>query len=698
MIRLHSVTARFILIPAAVLALTSASAPAQTPIERHSNRFTPAQDVELGRRAAAEIRRQLPMLNDERTEDFVERIGERLIDEIPGEFRQPEFRYTFDVVNLREINAFALPGGPMFVNRGMIQAARSEGEVAGVMAHELAHVVLRHGTVQATRGQKFQVGAMLGQVLGSILGGRTGAIVAQGSEIGLGTWFLKYSREFEREADLFGAQLMARAGYDPRQMARMFETIERQSGGRAPEWMSSHPNPGNRVQAINREAEMLQVNRSAGSIGDLQEIRAHLDRMTPAPSAGQAANSRAGRERRGQTSAGVRVDPPSGRWETHQPADFVRLSVPQNWEPSGGGGGAVRYAPEGGHIRAQNGQSVFTHGIEVGVARGSGGSLRTETDRLLQNFAESNPQLRRQGGYRQTSIDGRQGLTATLSNVSELTGRTEAVNLSTVRLSDGSLLFLLGVSPANEARTYFDTFSRVRQSVQFVDRYAVAGGCPAWASPPAPLSTRRAPTAAPVRSPRDGTDASPTEISVRPHRVIKSSLAPIGGHLSSLRLDVTNPGTIISPTASAVPDRASLSPRRPGASHTIAAVSRPDRRPDGLAGHGGVLYRLALVPGSGLRAGVHPVADRAVAGDSVDRARSLRGPRRESAAGLARAAAAAVHDCDRGGSADDHGESRWGQADRDDGGGTRRPARRPVRRVTLGQVAVLPLRHAVRAG
>ncbi|MGH9370516.1 MAG: M48 family metalloprotease, partial [Vicinamibacterales bacterium] len=178
MTRLHSAAARFILIPATMLALTVASAPAQTPIERPSNSFTPEQDVELGRRAAAEIRDQLPMLDDERTEDFVERIGERLIDEIPPEFRQPAFRYTFDVVNLREINAFALPGGPMFVNRGMIQAARGEGEVAGVMAHELAHVVLRHGTVQATRGQKFQLGAMVGQVLGSILGGRTGAIVA----------------------------------------------------------------------------------------------------------------------------------------------------------------------------------------------------------------------------------------------------------------------------------------------------------------------------------------------------------------------------------------------------------------------------------------------------------------------------------------------------------------------------------------
>src|SRR5687768_11458556 len=153
-IRPHPTSSRRLMAIATVLTLTiSTAAPAQTRIERQKNSYTPEQDVQLGREAAAQVRRQMPMLDDDRTEDFVERIGERLIDEIPSEFRQPQFRYTFEVVNLREINAFALPGGPMFLNRGMIQAARTEGEVAGVMAHELSHVILRHGTVQATKGQ-----------------------------------------------------------------------------------------------------------------------------------------------------------------------------------------------------------------------------------------------------------------------------------------------------------------------------------------------------------------------------------------------------------------------------------------------------------------------------------------------------------------------------------------------------------------
>jgi Peptidase family M48 len=461
-------TARFLVGPVTAVALVVSTASAQTQIQLHKNNFTPEQDVQLGREAAAEVSRQLPMLDDRQTTEFIRGIGNRLIDNIPPEFRQPAFRYSFDVVNLREINAFALPGGPMFVNRGMIEAARSEGEVAGVMGHELAHVILRHGTAQATEGQKFQIGAMAGQILGSIIGGRTGAVVAQGSNIGIGTYFLKYSRKYEREADLFGAQLMARAGYDPRAMASMFETIERQGGSSGPEWLSDHPNPGNRVQAINQEAAMLHVNRSAGSSGELQAVHARLAQMSQAPTTEQVARNQ---QRRGTTTANrraIQVDPPSSRWRTYQPGDFLRLSVPANWRPIEGGG-TVRYAPEGGYVEDNRGQSAFTHGIEVGVTRAGGSTLQQQTDELLRGFARSNPELRRESGYSRTSIGGRQGLTTTLRNVSDVTGQSEAINLSTVRLADGSVLFLIGVAPANEARTYFDAFGRIRQSVQLAD-------------------------------------------------------------------------------------------------------------------------------------------------------------------------------------------------------------------------------------
>ena len=453
----------------AVLAALVVSTSAQTKIERPKNSYSPQDDVKLGREAAAEVRSQMPILDDERTEEFVERIGERLVEVVPQEFRQPEFRYTFDVVNLRDINAFALPGGPMFLNRGMIAAARTEGEVAGVMAHELSHVILRHGTAQARPGQKAQIGAIAGQILGSIIGGQKGAILGGLSELGAGAYFMKYGREYERQSDLLGAQMMARAGYDPREMAGMFETIERQGGNRGPEWLSSHPNPGNRVQAINREAEMLRVERRA-TAGDLRAVHARLNQLPPAQTMEQVARSNGGQRRAptGTSGRSVRVEPPSSQWRTHQPADVIRLSVPANWEPIGGDN-SVTYAPEGGYVRGDNGRGAFTHGIEVGIARVDGNSLQQQTEPLLRGFAQANPDLRRQGGYSRTTIAGRAGLTTNLSNVSGLDGEAESVNLSTVQLGDGNLLYLIGVAPASEARTYQSTFGRVRQTVQIAE-------------------------------------------------------------------------------------------------------------------------------------------------------------------------------------------------------------------------------------
>ncbi len=239
------------------------------------NKYTPAQDVELGRKAAEEVEQQLPILRDEDVTSFVASIGRRVVDAIPQEFRHAEFHYSFQVVNVREINAFALPGGPMYVNRGMIEAARTEGEVAGVMAHELSHVALRHGTAQATKATKYEIGTLLGAVVGSIIGGNVGSAVAQGTQFGLGTAFLRFSREFERDADLLGSHIMAAAGYSPLEMASMFKTIEKQGGSGGPQWLSDHPNPGDRYEVhhsrsaiapgARRRARYAHVHTGAGA-------------------------------------------------------------------------------------------------------------------------------------------------------------------------------------------------------------------------------------------------------------------------------------------------------------------------------------------------------------------------------------------------------------------------------------------------
>jgi predicted Zn-dependent protease len=260
---------------------------AQSVIKLPKNKYTPEQDVKLGLEAAAEVRKQYPIIQDERIAKYLTAIGDRLVAAAPAELKKPVYQYSFTPVNLKEINAFALPGGPMFVQRGMFDAAKEEGEVAGVMAHELSHVLLRHGTANATKAENpwLQLGQLAGQVGGAIVGGNAGAYIAQGSQFGLGTLLLRYSRDYEKQADLLGAQIMAGAGYDPRSLAHMFETIAKQSGGSGgqPQWMSSHPDPGNRTVYITREAEALKV-APTPDIRDFTVVKTVFAALPPAKS------------------------------------------------------------------------------------------------------------------------------------------------------------------------------------------------------------------------------------------------------------------------------------------------------------------------------------------------------------------------------------------------------------------------------
>src|SRR6476620_10330814 len=173
-----------------ILILTASSVAAQTKVTPPKNKYTPQQDVQIGQEAAAEVRRQYPLINNDQIESYLERLGNRLVEAAPRELNNPAFQYSFTPVNLKDINAFALPGGPMFVNRGMIEAAATEGEVAGVMAHELAHVLLRHGTANAGKATKYEIGTLLGAIGGAIIGGGLGTVVAQGTQFGLGATFL----------------------------------------------------------------------------------------------------------------------------------------------------------------------------------------------------------------------------------------------------------------------------------------------------------------------------------------------------------------------------------------------------------------------------------------------------------------------------------------------------------------------------
>ena len=458
-------------VQAAIVAvvLSATIAGAQTKITPPKNKYSPQDDVKLGREAAAQVEQQLPLLRDDNVTSYVSDIGQRLVAAIPAELRHPEFQYTFKVVNVKEINAFALPGGPMYVNRGMIEAAKTEGEIAGVVAHELSHVALRHGTAQATKATPYEVGTIAGAILGAIVGGNAGTLIAQGTQFGLGTAFLRYSREYEKQADIEGSQIMARAGYDPRDMANMFRTIEQQGGSGGPQWLSDHPNPGNRYSYITKEAELLHVENARRDSSAFQSVQARLRQMSPAPSTEQAMKN--GGNRRGTSvpadggRISTNVERPSSRYSSYNEGNLFRISVPSNWRELPGNN-SVTFAPEGGY-GAVNQQSVFTHGVEAGVMRNESHNLQTASEELVQELSQSNPSMRRDGGWDRGTMGGRGGLRTMLSNQNDVTGRRERIALYTTLLDDGTLFYLIGVAPDNEYGTYDDVFDKVAGSLQF---------------------------------------------------------------------------------------------------------------------------------------------------------------------------------------------------------------------------------------
>jgi predicted Zn-dependent protease len=278
-------------VAAALFSLSLASATPAAAI----NLFSVQQDAEVGRQAAQDAERQLPMLRDGTTEGYINAIVQRLAAVAPG----PRFPYRARVVNAAEINAFALPGGYVYVNRGLIEAVRNEGELAGVLAHEMAHVAQRHGTSQATKAYGAQMGVGL---LGSLLGGRDQRL-GVGEQIigslGLNALFMKFSRNAESEADRVGAQMMSRAGYDPMAMANFFDLLAAQQRGNpsaVSQFFSDHPSPQNRSASI--RALAAQLGRGRGTqVGGLQTVQARLDQM-PAASRRQGLARTASRLRR----------------------------------------------------------------------------------------------------------------------------------------------------------------------------------------------------------------------------------------------------------------------------------------------------------------------------------------------------------------------------------------------------------------
>ncbi|HYP07595.1 MAG TPA: M48 family metallopeptidase [Bryobacteraceae bacterium] len=439
---------------ALILVLTiSAFAAGPREVKPGWNLFSKQQDVQLGREAAAQVERQMPVIHDGQLQDQIERIGKRLVSSGMAD----QYPYTFKVVNEQSINAFALPGGPTYVHTGLIRAADNEAQLAGVMAHEIAHVALRHGTNQASKANLIQLPAMLaGAVIGN--GSMIGQLAQLGIGLGANSVLLKYSRDAETQADVLGARMMAKAGYNPIEMARFFEKLEAQGGRGGPQFMASHPNPGNRMRTIQEEIQyMPRGNYNDGDNAAFQQLKQRVGSLPAAP---QGQRARAGAVADG--------DPrPSGRMREYRNNAFA-VAHPDNWEAFGDNQSAmVTIAPRSGLVQDNQGNVAVGYGVMISFAspHSGGRNLRQDTQDLIAQLAQSNPGMQTGGRQQYVRIGRDQGLVTTLYNQSPMGGR-EINMLVTVERPEG-LFYMVFIGPESDFRQLQPIYEQMLRSVRF---------------------------------------------------------------------------------------------------------------------------------------------------------------------------------------------------------------------------------------
>ena len=486
------------------MTLAAGSVMAQTRIRPGFNLFSVEQDQEIGRQSAAEVERQLPLLSDTSTDQYVNAIAKRLADKAPG----ADYAYQFKVVNASDINAFALPGGYLYLNRGLIEAAGSEGMLAGVMAHEMAHVALRHGTNQASKAYLGQTGlGILGGLIAKDNRSTEKTMNALGG-FGLNALFLKFSRTDEEQADVVGAQILAKAGYDPMDMVDFFQMLEgkkKREPSKVEQFFSSHPTPGDRAARVRKETKLLKM-RPAQPVGGFSQVKSRLQKMAPAESMQQIAQARSGTQRStSAASAPGSVAQVADRTQFRtfeQRRQFFTMDYPATWhiyEPVNGSG--VTMAPDGGFVDNGGEERDLIVGVIINhydpfnedasdrfadpygsrrafVAGGdSGGGDRTQlaraTNDLLNEILRTNPNLKMvPDSQRNDRINGAAALSVVLSGRSPVTRKEERVTLFTRELPDEHVIYALFIAPAEDYAELRPTFERMVSSLQVNDEAA----------------------------------------------------------------------------------------------------------------------------------------------------------------------------------------------------------------------------------
>jgi len=437
----------------------------RTNLKPGMNAFTPQQDIQLGRKAAQEVEQKMPMCNDPRVDAYLTKLGNRLVEHLNT--RGVDYPWEFHCVNDKAINAFALPGGFVFIDRGAIEAADNEAQLAAVMAHELSHVALRHGTNQLTKAQYAQLGAGIMGAAGGIFGGAVGAAAAGAGQFTFGSVLLHNSRAAETQADVMGTQVLYDSGYDPRAMAAFFENLNASSQGKAPpEFFSDHPNPDHRIERVDEEIRKLG-GAPEGAEKDSSEFEVIKREVMalPAPSKAKPPAPSAG-------NSPANVSKPSDPSANLNALRYgkVTLYYPANWKNYVKRDSVV-IVPVSGVVDSGNGQGALAWGMIGGVApmknknATSDDNLRNGTQKLIEALQKENEGMEVDQQPALINVAGRSALSTYLHNDSPA-GGTERDWLVTVMGPQG-LYYYIFVAPTNDYPRFESAFDAIVGSVQF---------------------------------------------------------------------------------------------------------------------------------------------------------------------------------------------------------------------------------------
>jgi hypothetical protein len=454
-----------------VLLLVSQAGYGRVEIAPCKNDYSAERQIQLGQKAVQQVYAEMPVLPDSSPiTKYIQQLGEKLVEQAPG-YKWP---YNFHVANMAEVNAFALPGGTVFVNLGTIQAATTEAQLAGVMAHEISHVVLQHSVCNAAKQQKVGLIAGLGQIAaGVILGGAAGTLAQQGIGMTAGLGFLKMSRGAEREADLLGVGILYDAGYDPHGMSQFFDTIQAKYGAGGSQFMSDHPNPGNRSEYVDKEiASFVPKPNYATTSLAFASIQKQVSGMH-AYTAKEVSSGAWKRESPNQT-VGVGVNQAVGEtvdlsttaeWKTFHGSGFS-IDVPGNWQGYGSNVSAM-FGPAGGIARSADGRAGgVIYGMLTDRYQPQGRvSVSAGLDALVAEITRDNPGLVPDPRTHATAAGGA-GRSVECENPSGNDGKGEHDWIVGFQHRNGALRYFVFVAPTPDFEKLRPTFSKMIETVK----------------------------------------------------------------------------------------------------------------------------------------------------------------------------------------------------------------------------------------